>query len=302
MSQKIEFVERAMKPGARMSVLCREFGVSRETGYKWLNRFKREGADGLEERSRRPHASPLATAEEVVAAVLEVREAYPRRGPKKLVVLLERKLGKSAPSVATIARILKRFGMVRRKSRFSRPLSIVERRPELRAAACNEVWTVDFKGWWRARDGQRCEPLTVRDGFSTVRSRRCFGGMGFRPPFSVTTAIRSSTSRPAAASRVSRRGGSRWVFALCGRDPAVRKTTADTNACIETCAPTSRPSPRVRCSQSKERATDGDRSLIECARTKRWVARRRLRCTSRRSADHRGSRSSCTHPAGSSAP
>ena len=166
MSQKIEFVERAMKPGARMSVLCREFGVSRETGYKWLNRFKREGPDGLDERSRRPHASPLATAEEVVAAVLEVREAYPRRGPKKLFVLLERKLGTSTPSVATIARILKRFGMVRRKSRFPRPLSIVERRPELRAAACNEVWTVDFKGWWKARDGQRCEPLTVRDGFS----------------------------------------------------------------------------------------------------------------------------------------
>lgn len=82
MSQKIEFVERAMKPGARMSTLCREYGTSRETGYKWLNRFKRDGAEGLEEKSRRPQPSPLATAEDVVAAILELRERYPRRGPK----------------------------------------------------------------------------------------------------------------------------------------------------------------------------------------------------------------------------
>jgi transposase InsO family protein len=166
MSQKIEFVERATKPGARMSALCREYGVSRETGYKWLNRFKREGPEGLEERSRRPQTAPLATAEELVAAVLKLRESYPRRGPKKLFVLLEKKFGAATPSVATIARVLKRFGMVRRRSRFGRAVSIVERRPDMRAAAANEIWTVDFKGWWRTRDGQRCEPLTVRDAFS----------------------------------------------------------------------------------------------------------------------------------------
>lgn len=165
MSLKMEFVERALKPGARMSVLCREYGLSRETGYKWLNRFKREGPDGLEEKSRRPRSSPLSTAEELVAAVVDMREAYPRRGPKKLFGILQRKFGAATPSVATIARILKRFGMVRRKSRFGR-LSIVEKRPELRTTACNEAWTVDFKGWWRTRDGERCEPLTVRDGFS----------------------------------------------------------------------------------------------------------------------------------------
>src|SRR5689334_20958108 len=130
MSQKMEFVERAIKPGARVSTLCREYGISRETGYKWLKRFKRDGAEGLEEKSRRPHATPLATAEEVVASILELRERYPRRGPKKLVVFLRDKLGASTPSVATIARVLKRFGMVRRRSRFGRAVSIVERRPD----------------------------------------------------------------------------------------------------------------------------------------------------------------------------
>src|SRR4030095_13032711 len=114
MSLKMEFVEGAMKPGARMAELCREYGVSRQTGYKWLHRFRQHGYDGLEERSRRPQSTPLATAEEVVMAVLELREAHPRRGPKKLSVMLRRKLGAQTPSVATIARILKRFGMVRR--------------------------------------------------------------------------------------------------------------------------------------------------------------------------------------------
>lgn len=166
MSQKIEFVERAMKPGARISGLCREYGISRETGYKWLNRFKREGADGLEERSRRPQATPLATAEDLVAAVLKLRERFPRRGPKKLFGLLQKQFGPVTPSVATIARILKRFGMVRRRSRFARVVSIEEKRPSMRAAAPNELWSVDFKGWWRTQDGERCEPLTVRDAFS----------------------------------------------------------------------------------------------------------------------------------------
>ena len=165
MSLKIEFVEKALRPEVRMSVLCRQYGISRETGYKWLNRFKKEGPDGLEELSRRPKSVPLSTAENLVFEVLELRESYPRRGPKKLFVMLQRKHQKQTPSVVTIARILRRFGKVRQRSKFRR-LSIVMAAPTIRAKSCNEVWTVDFKGWWKARDGQRCEPLTVRDAFS----------------------------------------------------------------------------------------------------------------------------------------
>jgi putative transposase len=165
MSLKMEFVAKAQRQGARMAALCREYGISRETGYKWLKRYKSEGPDGLEERSRRPKASPLATAEDLILAVLEAREAHPRRGPKKLFVQLERKFGAQTPSVATIARVLTRFGKVRQKSKFRR-ISVIESPPQLKAEACNDIWTVDFKGWWRARDGQRCEPLTVRDAFS----------------------------------------------------------------------------------------------------------------------------------------
>lgn len=149
-----------------MSELCREYGISRETGYKWLGRYKREGPDGLEEMSRRPKSSPLSTAEDLVLAVLQLRDAKPRRGPRKLFTELQRKHGEQTPSVATIARILRRFGRVRQKSRFRRPVSIAETAPTVLATGPNDIWTVDFKGWWRTRDGARCEPLTVRDAYS----------------------------------------------------------------------------------------------------------------------------------------
>ena len=107
MSLKIEFVRKAMRPGARMTTLCAEYNISRETGYKWLNRFKREGPDGLEERSRRPKSAPLATSEDVVMRLLELRAQHPRRGARKLARMLEVAFGEQAPSVATVSRVIK---------------------------------------------------------------------------------------------------------------------------------------------------------------------------------------------------
>ena len=186
MSLKIEFVERASKPGVRMAPLCRQYGISRETGYKWLNRFKRDGYAGLEEQSRRPRSCPLATAEDLVHEILQAREAHPRWGAKKLCLLLKRKYEDQAPSVSTIARILRRFGQIRRR-RAPRQLSVIDRAPEVTSTAPNDTWTVDFKGWWRVRDGQRCEPLTVRDAFSrfllAVRVMASTQGEGVRRVF-----------------------------------------------------------------------------------------------------------------------
>ena len=165
MSLKVEFVERATRAGANMSALCREYGISRETGHKWVKRFRLLGYDGLEEQSRRPDKTPMSTAEEMVMAVLQAREAHPRWGAKKLVLLLARKHGGQTPGRATVERILKRFGLVRKRRR-GPTLNIVERAPHVEAREPNDVWTIDFKGWWRTRDGTRCEPLTVRDAFS----------------------------------------------------------------------------------------------------------------------------------------
>jgi putative transposase len=84
MSLKLDFVEKATQPGARLAPLCREFGISQPTGPKWVKRFKQEGFAGLEERSRRPTSSPLSLAEELVMAVLEQRDRHPTWGAKKL--------------------------------------------------------------------------------------------------------------------------------------------------------------------------------------------------------------------------
>jgi transposase InsO family protein len=164
MSLKMELVQRAAA-GEQLASLCREFGVSRTTGHKWVKRFKERGHAGLEEESRRPRSTPLAAAEDLVMATLEAREAHPRWGPQKLYVLLRRRFSEQTPSVRTIARILKRANLVRERRRRA-PISVIEQAPTLAAAEPNDVWTVDFKGWWRVLDGTKCEPLTVRDSAS----------------------------------------------------------------------------------------------------------------------------------------
>lgn len=164
MSLKMEFVERATA-GASVSALCREYGISRQTGHKWLRRYREQGYEGLEEESRRPKSAPLATAEEVVASILALRESHPRWGARKFVHMLRKEFGEAAPSERTIVRVLKRFGKVRSRAA-RRGASLVERAPEVVAKAPNDVWTIDFKGWWRTVNGDRCEPLTVRDAYS----------------------------------------------------------------------------------------------------------------------------------------
>jgi putative transposase len=164
MSLKIEFVERASK-GEPIAALCREFSVSRQTGHKWIKRFNEQGFAGLDEQSRRPRSVPLATAEELVIATLQAREAHPRWGPIKLQQLLRRRFADQTPGTRTLARILKRANKVRERRKRS-PVSVIEHAPTLVAEAPNDVWTVDFKGWWRTTNGDRCEPLTVRDAAS----------------------------------------------------------------------------------------------------------------------------------------
>jgi putative transposase len=161
---KKEFVLAASAPGANVAELCRAHGVSRKTGYKWLKRFKAYGLEGLQARSRRPKTI-AGTDGEIVVRIVELRDQYPKWGAKKIHELLRRE-GLNAPAVKTIARILDRLGAPRVR-RPSRRLRVVVRDHQpLVVKAPNDVWTVDFKGWWRTRDGKRFEPLTVRDAYS----------------------------------------------------------------------------------------------------------------------------------------
>jgi transposase InsO family protein len=140
-----------------MSSLCREFGVSRKTGYRWLHRY-RSGTSlrDLSERSRRPHHSPNRTASELEDRVVDLRQCYDW-GARKLQVLLERE--GVYLSESTINRILKRRGLVS-PSRSHRPAS---RRFERQY--CNELWQMDFKGDYRLEMG-RCYPLSILDDHS----------------------------------------------------------------------------------------------------------------------------------------
>src|SRR5438128_7122783 len=164
MSLKVQFVERAVQKGSNLSELCVEFGISRQTGHKWLRRYRELGPLGLVEQSRRPN-SPGGTGEDVVLAILELRNQHPSWGPDKISRVLQRRLGPTAPSRSTVARTLRRLGKVKHRRS---PVRIwtVDGRPHVEVAGPDDLWTMDFKGWWRARNGQRCEPFTVRDAYS----------------------------------------------------------------------------------------------------------------------------------------
>jgi len=161
-----KFVLEALDGRVAFSMLCTRIGISRKTGYKWLRRYKQYGVRGLEDMSRSPRSCPLATTADVVAEVVAVRKDHPAWGPKKIREVLKREGVPSLPVTRTIARILERTGFLqpmRRRRRWKHEGSP----PQLEVRKPNDVWTVDFKGWWLATGThERCEPLTIRDAHS----------------------------------------------------------------------------------------------------------------------------------------
>lgn len=159
------FVLKALEPHANVAELCREYSVSRKTGYKWIERFTARGLAGLADLSRRPRASPVQVTGEAVLHVLEQRRAHARWGPRKLRRVLLRQLAPAEfPSERTIARILDRAGEIRSPKR--RPRTAPTSPPDEIPVEPNDLWTLDFKGYWTTTGGEKCEPLTVRDAYS----------------------------------------------------------------------------------------------------------------------------------------
>jgi len=165
MDQRTQFIADYLRQSLTVTELCDLYGVSRKTGYKWIERYLRAGPAGLEARSRRPHGSPNATAEEVVQAILEARHRHPSWGAKKLLTILTRRHARWAfPGRSTVCDILRRHGMVpktRQRRRIGHP-----GRPTSSILAPNDVWSADYKGQFKTGDGIYCYPLTVADGFS----------------------------------------------------------------------------------------------------------------------------------------
>jgi putative transposase len=162
MEERIEFGLKAM--GAlNFRALCQEYGISTKTGYKWKERFLRDGLTGMEERSRRPKSHADQLAEETVCEIIRLKLAHGSWGPRKIRELYRRRHGEVA-SESSFKRILERAGLTQKRWR-RRAKEAGRLWAGREGQAPNEMWTVDFKGWWK-RGGKRCEPMTVRDEHS----------------------------------------------------------------------------------------------------------------------------------------
>lgn len=163
---RTEFVLRAFEAKVSFGELCREYGISRKTGYKWKKRFLEEGLDGLGDRSRRPSSSPNQVDEDTACRIVRLKLAHPKWGPRKIRTVFGRNHPeKDLASESTFKRILDKAGLVKhRKRRAPQESGRITNR--IQPERANQVWTVDFKGWWWTGDRRRFEPLTVRDAFS----------------------------------------------------------------------------------------------------------------------------------------
>jgi putative transposase len=161
------FVRLALKAAQPFQQLCQLFHISRKTGYKWKARFLAEGRGGLKDRSRRPRRHPHQMTQDWKARLRKMRRRHRCWGARKIRARLKRQHGAHRlPAVRTLGRWLQRLKLSRPRRR-SRPGGpVVPRSGLTRGRFSNHVWTVDFKGWFRTRDGVRVEPLTVRDLFS----------------------------------------------------------------------------------------------------------------------------------------
>lgn len=157
MSLRFEFVSLAKKPGANFSLLCRQFGISRSCGYKWVRRFEAHQPDSLKDRSRKPLHSPRRSSKQVEARVLAANKRYPTWGPRKVRRFLK-KTALKVPAISTVGRILARHGLVQHSIAKS-PLVRFER------VAPNQLWQMDFKGHFSLLRG-RTHPLVLLDDHS----------------------------------------------------------------------------------------------------------------------------------------
>jgi putative transposase len=164
--QRLWLVQRVRQGTCTIAALSREAGLSRQTIYKWLRRYREQRLGGLRERSRKPLSNKDKTSPLWLRRIRRERLRHPTWGARKLRWKLRRKHGADQlPAPATISRWLKRWGLSKGKRRQLRGRVIGRGRLHV-PRRCHEVWTVDFKGWYRTGQGQRVHPLTVRDLYS----------------------------------------------------------------------------------------------------------------------------------------
>lgn len=170
MFQRKEFVTLAMQGEVTFTELCRRFGISRKTGYKFVRRYREEGVEGLRDRSRRPGGSPNATPPGTERLILDLRDRHPAWGGRKLKRRAEDTGHEGVPSPSTITQILRRNGKISPEDSGKH-----KGWQRFEAERPNDMWQMDFKGHFPVREG-RCHPLTVLDDHS--RYSLCIGACG----------------------------------------------------------------------------------------------------------------------------
>ena len=165
MDLKTQFVADYLRQMLSISELSRQYNISRKTAYKWIERYLKEGSSGLVDRSRRPRVCPHQTPTKLVEAILAARGHHPTWGAKKLLKILSDRQPNSAwPARTTVCDILSRHLLIKKPRR--RRLSGHPGKPTSIITAPNQIWSADFKGHFKTRDGHYCYPLTVTDNFS----------------------------------------------------------------------------------------------------------------------------------------
>ncbi len=213
MDERMRFIGRLLS-GEKMAPLCREFGISRVTGYKIWNRYEKDGAQGVYNRSRAPHKHPNQIPFEVEQLIVRLKKEKPKWGAPKIRELVSRKYpGIKLPATSTVHCVLDRHGLVSRKSK----------RNKYRAVATylstpkepNDLWCTDFKGQFRMGNNNYCYPLTLSDqisrfvisceALSTTEADPCFAVFeeAFQE-YGLPLAIRSDNGTPFAS------GNSAW--------------------------------------------------------------------------------------------
>ncbi len=166
MSLKRKFILELFNNAGTFTELCTKYGITTKTGYKWKERFLQGGFPALEEKSRRPAGNRNEVPEAVVVELIRIKNLHKNWGASKILqVYKNNHPGEYAPARSTVENILERSGFIikrrrkRNKTTERIQIKVVPDRP-------NQVWTVDFKGWWYTKHREKCEPLTVRDEYS----------------------------------------------------------------------------------------------------------------------------------------
>lgn len=166
MDLRTEFITKSLTNSQSFISLCKEYGISTKTGYKWKKRYHQNGISGLYDQSRKPKSSPNKLNEDVVCELIRLKNAHPRWGPAKIRRLYsDNNNGYSAASESSVKRIFNKAGLVKkRRRRKAKPSTRIVN--DIAVKEPNSLWTVDFKGNWYSTDNERIEPLTVRDAYS----------------------------------------------------------------------------------------------------------------------------------------